>query len=92
MLWHNDKELVCADFSLHIGSNVKGLYIREKYLYELLADDLSIIWICIGEKQHLLGDPATGQQIWSELSSLVHINDNGELKEIRKIEQKSYKR
>mgnify|MGYP001623942632 FL=1 len=91
-LWHNDKELVCADFSLHIGSNVKGLYIREKYLYELLADDLSIIWICIGEKQHLLGDPATGQQIWSELSSLVHINDNGELKEIRKIEQKSYKR
>ena len=43
----------------------------------------------MGEKQHLLGAPATSKQIWSELSSLVYMCDNGELKEIRKIAKRN---
>lgn len=84
-VWQAGNEIACADFNLFDGSNVNGLYIREKYLRQLLADEYSIIWICIGEKQHLLGTPGVHGQIWSELSCLVYEDDSGKLQEIRKI-------
>ena len=81
-VWQRDGEIVCADFKLIKGSNVDGLYIKEKYLRELLGDDFSMVWIGLGEKQHTFGIPGASGQYWNELSSLIYENKNGKLKEI----------
>lgn len=81
-VWQRDGEIVCADFRLIEGSNVDGLYIKEKYLRELLVDDFSMVWIGLGEKQHTYGIPGGGKQSWSELSSLIFEDDSGKLIEI----------
>lgn len=81
-VWQRDGEIVCADFRLIEGSNVDGLYIKEKYLRELLGDDFSMVWIGLGEKQHTYGIPGGGKQSWSELSSLIFEDDSGKLIEI----------
>lgn len=81
-VWQRDGEIVCADFRLIEGSNVDGLYIKEKYLRELLGDEFSMVWIGFGEKQHTYGMPGGGKQYWSELSSLIYEDNSGKLKEI----------
>lgn len=81
-VWQRDGEIVCADFRLIEGCNVDGLYIKEKYLRELLADEFSMVWIGLGEKQHTNGMPGIGKQSWSELSSLIYEDNSGKLKEI----------
>lgn len=81
-VWQRDGEIVCADFRLIEGCNVDGLYIKEKYLRELLADEFSMVWIGLGEKQHTNGMPGRGKQSWSKLSSLIYEDNSGKLKEI----------
>ncbi len=88
-VWEKDGEIACVDFGCVKNSNLgKSLYIKKKFLAELLGDDLSIVWIGIGEKQHLLEAWERGNQVWSELSSLIYYNNDGELVEINHINSK----
>lgn len=87
-VWQRDGEIVCADFRLIEGSNVDGLFIKEKYLRELLGDEFSMVWIGFGEKQHTYGMPGGGKQSWSEISSLIYEDNSGKLKEISKVSQR----
>ena len=87
-VWQRDGEIVCADFRLIEGSNVDGLFIKEKYLRELLGDEFSMVWIGLGEKQHTYGMPGGGKQSWSEISSLIYEDNSGKLKEISKVSQR----
>lgn len=84
-IWERDGEIVCADFRLIEDSNVDGLYIKEKYLRELLGDNLSIVWIGMGEKQHTYGMIGVGKQSFCELSSLIYEDDLKNIKEISKV-------
>lgn len=81
-VWQRGDEIVCADFKLIEGSNIDGLYIKEKYLRELLADEFSIVWIGLGEKRHTYGMSGIEKQSWNELSSLIYEDKTGQLKEI----------
>ena len=89
-VWENETEVVCADFNLFKGSNVGGLYIKERYLHQLMNNNYAIIWICLGEKQHLYGEYS--KQVWSELSSLIYFDNEGKLKEIRNINHRTTER
>ena len=80
-IWQKDGEIACADFKLVNGSNVNGLYIKEKYLRELLNEEFSIVWIGLGEKQHTYGILGAKKQSWCELSSLVYESESGTLNE-----------
>ncbi len=80
-VWGKNGEIVCADFSLIDGSNVDGLYIKEKYFYELLVDDLDIVWIGIGEKQHFYKENYKLDQSWRKISSLIYFDENKVLQE-----------
>ena len=86
-VWENENEVVCADFKLFKGSNVDGLYIRESYLRQLLGDNYTMVWICLGEKWHLHGERS--KQVWSELSSLIYFDNEGKLKETRNINHRA---
>ena len=80
-VWQHKDDIACVDFKLIKNSNVTGLYIKEKYYRTLIEDDMAIIWIGIGEKQHTFGELNNGNQSWSEISSLVYVGENENLLE-----------
>ncbi len=86
-VWIKNGEVVCADFKLVKRSNINGLYIKEKFIRKLLGEDLDIIWIGLGEKQHIFGE-FSSNQVWSEISSLVYEDNNKELKEYKIIKNR----
>lgn len=84
-IWIKGDELVCADFKFLLNCNINGLLIKEQYLNQLLKENnLSIIWICIGEKRDSPGIYNSGKDkgVYVEISSLAYI-DNGIIKEIK---------
>lgn len=86
-VWLKGDDVACADFNVVKNSNVNGLYIKDKYLRELLGEELSVIWIGLGEKQHTFGIMNNGKAFFSELSSFVY-EKNGKLKEISIVDGK----
>jgi len=88
-VWENNSEIVCVDFKLVKGSNVDGLYIKEKFLHELLNKEMTIIWIGMGEKQHLFGSIYNSDQSWSDIDSLIYIDKDGKFVELQSIEHNS---
>ena len=83
-VWCKDGEIACVDFSLVKEANLKsGLYLKKKFLEQLIGTDLTIIWIGLGEKQHLFEGWGMGSgQVWNELSSLIYYHDKGDFVEI----------
>lgn len=84
-VWIKDKDIVCADFTYLLNCNIKGLFIKEQYLNQLLQEnDLSILWICVGEKRDIPGINSDFKEkgVYVELSSLVY-SENKEIKEIK---------
>jgi len=93
-IWYKDNEIACVDFSLVKESNLKkGLYLKKKFLDQLLGADLIIVWIGLGEKQHLFENWGFGSgQVWNELSSLVYYDENGNLLEVNHHSAKGKKK
>lgn len=71
--------LVCFDGSL--SEQVNGLFFRADSLNEfLIAQNLELVWTCIGEKQYFLSDM---HQTWSQWNGCYHYENEhatGELK------------
>lgn len=91
-VWIKDNDIVCADFKYLLNCNVKGLLIKEKYLNQLLQEnDLSILWICVGEKRDCPGknNDFKGKGAYVELSTLAYY-DKGIIREIKYKDIKSY--
>lgn len=89
-VWENNTEIVCVDFKLVKGSNVDGLYIKEKYLHQLLNNEVTIVWVGMGEKQHLYGSKNDYAQSWSEIDSIIYIDNDGGLVEFQSVEHNGY--
>jgi len=68
----NANDLIAFDGA---ASNVAdGLLIRKDYLIKFLDEnDLSLFWVCLGEKQYFQGSM---QQIWSEWSGFLYFYEN----------------
>ena len=93
-VWSKDGEIACVDFSLVKEANLKsGLYLKKKFLEQLLGTDLAIVWIGLGEKQHLFdGWGMESGQVWNELSSLIYYDENGNLVEVNHSSAKDQER
>lgn len=89
-VWSVHDEIACVDFKLIKGSNVDGLYIKEKYLSQIMNDDMTIVWVGMGEKQHLYGTSRQHIQSWSEIDSLIYLNKNNKFVEMQSIVHKGY--
>lgn len=77
-IWIKDNEIVCADFKFLKNSNLNGLLIKGEYLSQLLRENnLSILWICVGEKRDSPGISNNSKEkgVYVELSSLAYIDD-----------------
>ena len=74
----NSNNIVCADYRYCKNSNVDGLYMRKEYFSSFLKKKrLTAVWVGLGEKIHQDGYDVVG---FNELSSLVYIDVNGEIK------------
>ena len=75
-------------------ANLKsGLYLKKKFLEILLGTDLAIVWIGLGEKQHLFdGWGMESGQVWNELSSLIYYDENENLVEVNHSSAKGQER
>lgn len=80
-VWLKGNDVACLDSKLVANSNVDGLYIKEKYLKEMLGSEYTIVWIGLGNKNHSF-ETGIGQS-WSEFSSLVYADEKGDIKEIK---------
>ena len=70
--FNNANDLIAFDGT---ASNVAdGLLIRKDYLINFLEEnELSLFWVCLGEKQYFQGSM---QQIWSEWSGFLYFHEN----------------
>ena len=75
--WFDNDILVCSDLAYIYDSNVDGLYIRKDYFNKFLDDNnLTTVWVCLGEKIHSNSSENYG---FNELSSLMYYDENGNL-------------
>lgn len=89
-IWEANDEIVCADFALIKGSNVDGIYIKEKFLDKILNDGETIVWVGMGEKLHFYGSPKNDAQSWSDIDSLIYIDNDGKMTELQSTVHNGY--